>query len=274
MQPICLGGAGSSRSVIGPRPPPLVVAADRAVAGADRAGSRLSKKPPSARAAVRRAPWQCARLRSARPWVGVGDRQARRHGGGLVLQVLGGGELDPALVGDLDLIDGETGVRLPFSASVEALDGYQHRLEEFLAAVAGRARRSGMDHLVVRAEAGAEEVRAATAGRGGGVAVRFLVPAALGVAALAVPLVAPCWEPPSADPRLQRLSLGSKWEIRCRRRSPGAPPPRRCCWLAGALRPVAGVPSSSRRPCSAAHRLRDGHVRARWRWRVGWRSGG
>ncbi len=78
-------------------------------------------------------------------------------GGGLVLQVLGEGELDPALVGDLDLIDGETGVRLPFSASVEALDGYQHRLEEFLAAVAGRARRSGMDHLVVPAEAGAEE---------------------------------------------------------------------------------------------------------------------
>ena len=87
-------------------------------------------------------------------------------GGGLVLQVLGEGELDPALVGDLDLIDGETGVRLPFSASVEALDGYQQRLEEFLAAVAGRARRSGMDHLVVRARRGEEVPLRELAGAG------------------------------------------------------------------------------------------------------------
>ncbi|HEX2370388.1 MAG TPA: DUF58 domain-containing protein [Acidimicrobiia bacterium] len=160
VQPICLGGAGSSRSVIGPL--------GRHLSSWPQIERWLERIEPGGAAALEEAAIRSGSPGAARAltvlvsdlldpgWESAIDKLGAT-GGGLVLQVLGGGELDPALVGDLDLIDGETGVRLPFSASVEALDGYQHRLEEFLAAVAGRARRSGMDHLVVRAEAGAEE---------------------------------------------------------------------------------------------------------------------
>jgi uncharacterized protein (DUF58 family) len=160
VQPICLGGAGSSRSVIGPL--------GRHLSSWPQIERWLERIEPGGAAALEEAAIRSGSPGAARAltvlvsdlldpgWESAIDKLGAT-GGGLVLQVLGGGELDPALVGDLDLIDGETGVRLPFSASVEALDGYQHRLEEFLAAVAGRTRRSGMDHLVVRAEAGAEE---------------------------------------------------------------------------------------------------------------------
>ena len=232
------------------RPPPLVVATDRAVAGADRAGSCRSRRSRHPLGQPRRAPWQCSspicstlggsrRSTSSAPRWRSGAPGARR---GRARQ----------LVGDLDLIDGETGVRLPFSASVEALDGYQHRLEEFLAAVAGRSVAPGWTTWW-SGGSGRRGSGAATAGRGGGSAVRFLVPAALGVAALAVPLVALYM----LRSRRQRTPVSSVylWDrTRCRRRFrqrllahafcwPSLPSWRSspCCWR---------VPSSSRRPCS------------------------
>lgn len=84
--------------------------------------------------------------------------------GGLVLHVLGRDELEPDLSGDLDLIDAESGSGLAVSTSEETRRGYREALERFVEGVAGRARRAGLDYVLVPAVAGApEQVLAALA---------------------------------------------------------------------------------------------------------------
>ncbi len=160
VQPLALGGARGGRSMTGPLGRHLSSWAqiERWLEGIEPGGAATLED-----AAIRSGSPGAARALTVLVsdlldpgWEPAIDKLGAT-GGGLVLQVLGQGELDPALVGDLDLVDGETGVRLPFSASVEALDAYQRRLDEFLDTVAGRARRSGMDHLMVPAVVGAEE---------------------------------------------------------------------------------------------------------------------
>lgn len=77
--------------------------------------------------------------------------------GGLVLHLLAPEELDPSLAGDLDLIDVESGARVPVSTSEEVMRRYRRAVEEFAVDAARRARRAGLDYLLVEASPGAEE---------------------------------------------------------------------------------------------------------------------
>ena len=43
----------------------------------------------------------------------------------VVVQILGPGELDPAVAGDVDLVDIETGRRLPLSLTEQAIERYE-----------------------------------------------------------------------------------------------------------------------------------------------------
>jgi uncharacterized protein (DUF58 family) len=75
-------------------------------------------------------------------------------GGGLVLQVIGRDELDPDIVGDLRLIDAETGAVVDASATAPVLGRHGARVRSFIDDAAARARRAGMDHfLLVAGEA-------------------------------------------------------------------------------------------------------------------------
>ena len=77
--------------------------------------------------------------------------------GGLVLHLLAPEELDPRLAGDLDLIDAESGAKVPVSTSEETLRRYRQTVEAFATDVSRRARRAGLDYLLVESGEGAEE---------------------------------------------------------------------------------------------------------------------
>lgn len=89
-------------------------------------------------------------------WSEVVDGLARTAGG-LVLHVLAPEELDPTLSGDLELVDVESGAVVPVSTSEDVMRRYRHAVEEFATDAARRARRSGLDYLLVEAGPGAEE---------------------------------------------------------------------------------------------------------------------
>lgn len=77
--------------------------------------------------------------------------------GGLVLHVLAPEELDPSIAGDLDLIDVESGARVPVSTGEQVLNDYRNAVEEFALGASRRARRAGLDYLLVEAGHGAAE---------------------------------------------------------------------------------------------------------------------
>lgn len=77
--------------------------------------------------------------------------------GGLILHLLGPEELDPSLTGDLDLIDVETQARVPVSTSESVLADYRRVLEQFCTDVSRRARRAGLDYLLVESGPDAPE---------------------------------------------------------------------------------------------------------------------
>lgn len=77
--------------------------------------------------------------------------------GGLVLHLLAPEELDPRLAGDLDLIDAESGQKVAISTSEEVMRKYRRSVEEFALEASRRARRAGLDYLLVEAGRGAEE---------------------------------------------------------------------------------------------------------------------
>lgn len=77
--------------------------------------------------------------------------------GGLVLHVLAPEELDPRIAGDLDLIDVESGARVPVSTGEQVLNDYRRAVEEFALGASRRARRAGLDYLLVEAGPGAAE---------------------------------------------------------------------------------------------------------------------
>ncbi|MDH3250757.1 MAG: DUF58 domain-containing protein, partial [Acidimicrobiia bacterium] len=72
--------------------------------------------------------------------------------GGVVAHVLAPEELDPGLVGDLRLVDVETGAAVEASTSSSVLDAYAAAVASFIAGVAGRSRRGGLDHVLVRVD--------------------------------------------------------------------------------------------------------------------------
>ena len=73
-------------------------------------------------------------------------------GSGLVLHVLGRPELEPDLSGDLRLVDSETGQVVDLSTSSDALAAYEAALDGFLDGAAARARRAGLDYVLIPAD--------------------------------------------------------------------------------------------------------------------------
>jgi uncharacterized protein (DUF58 family) len=71
--------------------------------------------------------------------------------GGVVLQVLGDEELDPGLAGDLRLADAETLAEVAVSTSEDTMNRYRAALESFASEAAARARRAGLDYVLVPA---------------------------------------------------------------------------------------------------------------------------
>lgn len=97
-------------------------------------------------------------------WEATLDRLALGRGG-LVIHVLDPSELRPDLVGDVDLVDVETGRLGEVSLDAAAVDAYHARLDRFLTDSRDRARRRGLDHLLV--EAGPDPVETLIAGLAG-----------------------------------------------------------------------------------------------------------
>lgn len=78
-------------------------------------------------------------------------------GSGTVLHVLSQEELDPDLSGDLRLVDSETRKTIDLSTSADALAAYRRSRDEFLTGAAARARRAGLDYVLVPVTADAAE---------------------------------------------------------------------------------------------------------------------
>jgi uncharacterized protein (DUF58 family) len=77
--------------------------------------------------------------------------------GGLVLHLLAREELSPDFAGDLRLRDIEKGSVVDISTSEEVMSTYRTSLDSFVAEAASRARRAGLDYLLVEAGAAATE---------------------------------------------------------------------------------------------------------------------
>ncbi len=80
------------------------------------------------------------------------DRLPARGGDVTVVHVLSAHELEPELVGDLDLVDAESGTRVAVSASHDSLRTYRAALEAWLADTAARCRSRGAAYQFVRAD--------------------------------------------------------------------------------------------------------------------------
>lgn len=67
----------------------------------------------------------------------------------VIVQVLAAADLRPDVVGDVDVVDAETGARLSVSLSAGLADAFETRARAWIDEVAERARRAGATHLVV-----------------------------------------------------------------------------------------------------------------------------
>ncbi len=70
----------------------------------------------------------------------------------VVVQVLGPGELDPVVAGDVDLVDIESGRRLPLSLTEQAIERYAARRDAWLDVVATRVAALGAGYSLVRSD--------------------------------------------------------------------------------------------------------------------------
>lgn len=69
--------------------------------------------------------------------------------GGVIAHVVAPEEIEPVVVGDLKVVDIESGVSIDASTSSDVLDAYAASVQKFIADVGLRARRSRLDHVVV-----------------------------------------------------------------------------------------------------------------------------
>lgn len=76
----------------------------------------------------------------------------------IVLQVLGAGELEPPELGDVDLVDVETGARVAMTLTPGNIRSYQERLQQWLDEVETAARRLGAAHMIVDSRTPLREV--------------------------------------------------------------------------------------------------------------------
>jgi uncharacterized protein (DUF58 family) len=85
----------------------------------------------------------------------------------VVVHVLGAGELAPAVAGDVDLVDIETGRRLPLSLTEQAVERYGSRRDAWLERVANRVAALGAGYTLVPADADLRQVLLGSLRRGG-----------------------------------------------------------------------------------------------------------
>lgn len=71
----------------------------------------------------------------------------------VVVHVLGAGELEPDVAGDVDLVDIETGRRLPMSLTDESIARFSERRDQWLADVEHQVNRLGAAYTMVSAQA-------------------------------------------------------------------------------------------------------------------------
>ena len=76
----------------------------------------------------------------------------------IVLQVLGAGELEPPELGDVDLVDVETGERVAMTLTPGNIRSYQERLQQWLEEVETATRRLGAAHMMVDSRTPLREV--------------------------------------------------------------------------------------------------------------------
>ena len=76
----------------------------------------------------------------------------------IVLQVLGAGELEPPELGDVDLVDVETGERVAMTLTPGNIRSYQERLQQWLEEVETATRRLGAAHMIVDSRTSLREV--------------------------------------------------------------------------------------------------------------------
>ncbi len=80
----------------------------------------------------------------------------------MVIQVVDPAELNPVETGDLELIDRETGQRLPVSLSPETLDEYRTAMSDWVDAIALRCGQVNAAHALVRSDEPIEPLLLAT----------------------------------------------------------------------------------------------------------------
>jgi uncharacterized protein (DUF58 family) len=85
-------------------------------------------------------------------WEEAVRRLAARGGDGVVAHVLADLDLRPDLDGDLELVDAETGRRVPVSLTSSVRAAYEQRAEAWLVEVTAACRSAGLGHLLVPAE--------------------------------------------------------------------------------------------------------------------------
>lgn len=89
-------------------------------------------------------------------------------GGGLVVHVMAPEEIEPDLSGDVILVDSETGSVIKATASARYLDDQRVIMEAFVDEAAARARRAGLDYVLVVAGRDVAGTMLSTIARTGG----------------------------------------------------------------------------------------------------------
>lgn len=91
-------------------------------------------------------------------WEAAIDRLPARGGDVTVLHVLAREELDPGLIGDLDVVDAENGDHVSVSLSVDTVRDYRAVVERWLLEASSRCRTRGAAYVRVMADDAIEDV--------------------------------------------------------------------------------------------------------------------
>ncbi|MEZ5216648.1 MAG: DUF58 domain-containing protein [Ilumatobacteraceae bacterium] len=91
-------------------------------------------------------------------WPAAIERLPARGGEVTVVHVLSNAELDPELAGDLDLVDAESGDRLPVSLTHDVVADYRASVQAWLADIEARCAHRGVRYVRVEADDDIEEV--------------------------------------------------------------------------------------------------------------------
>ena len=91
-------------------------------------------------------------------WEGAIDRLPARGGDVTVLHVLATEELQPSLIGDLDVVDAESGDFVSVSLSADAVKTYRSVVDRWLLEAAARCRSRGAAYQQVLADDSIDDV--------------------------------------------------------------------------------------------------------------------